>query len=156
MPSAFSDSPWRRRVLSALPVALVAAALFASPWNADYFAHREAVTQSVPPQVWTSLENPSRSDPPAIGSAASGLPGPSGALPRPVPDPDAESRESVLTGPDPAILDRLVRTYRDARSEILVNVYLLTEKAVVDELVAAKKRGVDVRVILEKDPYRLP
>lgn len=45
---------------------------------------------------------------------------------------------------------------RESRNELLVNVYLLTEPDVTAEIVAAKKRGVDVKVILEKDPYRLP
>lgn len=37
-----------------------------------------------------------------------------------------------------------------------MNVYLLTAPSAIEALVAAKKRGVDVRVILEKDPYKLP
>ena len=34
--------------------------------------------------------------------------------------------------------------------------YLLTEQSVTDALVDAEKRGVGVKVILEKDPYKLP
>jgi phosphatidylserine/phosphatidylglycerophosphate/cardiolipin synthase-like enzyme len=73
-----------------------------------------------------------------------------------VPDSPAENSETVLIGPNPEIRDRLLSLIRTAKSEFLLNVYLLTEPSVVEALVSAKKRGVDVRVILEKDPYRLP
>jgi cardiolipin synthase len=40
-----------------------------------------------------------------------------------------------------------------ARSSVEVVVYLLTDRPVIDALIAAHRRGVVVRVMLEKDPY---
>lgn len=130
-----------------------------APWNDDYFAHRSAVIGS-----GISVDSASGSNP-FSGVAQESLPdarrlpvtsSDAAVPPIPVPDHDAESRETPILGPDPQILERLLGLFRSAKSEILVNVYLLTESAVVDELIAAKKRGLDVRVILEKDPYKLP
>ena len=47
--------------------------------------------------------------------------------------------------------DKVVALYRDARSHIFVAMYGLTYPAVVQALVAAQKRGVDVRVITDRE-----
>ena len=56
----------------------------------------------------------------------------------------------VYYGPDDAPLDRLTTLYRHATSYHYVAVYGLTSPRAVEEMVAAKKRGVDVRLITDR------
>ena len=53
----------------------------------------------------------------------------------------------VLYAPDDAPLDRVVTLYQQAKHYIYVSVYGLTYPRAVEAMVAAKKRGVDVRMI---------
>jgi phosphatidylserine/phosphatidylglycerophosphate/cardiolipin synthase-like enzyme len=46
-----------------------------------------------------------------------------------------------------------LRAIRGARKVVRLQVYLLTHQGVIAELVAAKKRGVDVQVMLEPQPF---
>ena len=55
----------------------------------------------------------------------------------------------VYYGPDDAPLDRLTTLYRQATRYLYVAVYVLTSPRVVEAMVAAKKRGVDVRLITD-------
>ena len=55
----------------------------------------------------------------------------------------------VYYGPDDAPLDRLTTLYRHARRYLYVAVYGLTSPRAVEAMVAAKKRGVDVRLITD-------
>lgn len=50
----------------------------------------------------------------------------------------------------------LLNAIAAAKTSIHVEVYLLGDDSVIAALIAAKKRGVDVKVILEKDPYGAP
>lgn len=139
---------FRKRAVSLFASALLVAALLAAPWMEDYRAHR-AVTGVQTETVSTGSVSDSGIQSETLSVA--------GATPFGFsPDPVAESSESVFVTPSPDALKRLVSLIKSARSELLLNVYLLTEPSVVDALVAAKKRGVDVKVVLEKDPYRLP
>ncbi len=56
----------------------------------------------------------------------------------------------VLYAPEDKPADRLVALYRGARHAIYIATYGLTYPPVVKALVAAKKRGVDVRVITDR------
>jgi phosphatidylserine/phosphatidylglycerophosphate/cardiolipin synthase-like enzyme len=56
----------------------------------------------------------------------------------------------VYYGPDDAPLDRLTTLYRHARRYLYVAVYGLTSPRAVEAMVAAKKRGVDVRLITDR------
>ena len=56
----------------------------------------------------------------------------------------------VYYGPDDAPLDRLTTLYRHATRYLYVAVYGLTSPRVVEAMVAAKKRGVDVRLITDR------
>ena len=60
----------------------------------------------------------------------------------------------VLYAPDDAPLDRLVTLYQQAKRYIYVSVYGLTYPRAVEALVAAKKRGVDVRMITDQERTR--
>jgi phosphatidylserine/phosphatidylglycerophosphate/cardiolipin synthase-like enzyme len=57
----------------------------------------------------------------------------------------------VLYAPDDAPLDRVVTLYQQAKHYIYVSVYGLTYPRVVEALVAAKKRGVDVRMLTDQE-----
>jgi phosphatidylserine/phosphatidylglycerophosphate/cardiolipin synthase-like enzyme len=56
----------------------------------------------------------------------------------------------VYYGPDDAPLDRLMTLYRHATRYLYVAVYGLTSPRAVEAMVAAKKRGVDVRMITDR------
>ena len=55
----------------------------------------------------------------------------------------------VYYGPDDAPLDRLTTLYRHATRYLYVAAYGLTSPRAVEAMVAAKKRGVDVRLITD-------
>lgn len=57
----------------------------------------------------------------------------------------------VLYAPDDAPLDRVVILYQQAKHYIYVSVYGLTYPRAVEALVAAKKRGVDVRMLTDQE-----
>jgi phosphatidylserine/phosphatidylglycerophosphate/cardiolipin synthase-like enzyme len=56
----------------------------------------------------------------------------------------------VYYGPEDAPLDRLTALYRGATRYLYVAVYGLTSPSAVEAMVAAKKRGVDVRMITDR------
>lgn len=151
---------WKKRLANLAVVAVFVLAFSRAPWMPEYFRHREAVleTRSSGATVSTGVLSDgvpeSGASPVLSGGILSDARSPSFGLL--VPDAEAEKRETVLIGPNPDIKNNLVRLIREAEKELLVNVYLLTEPDVTEEIVAAKKRGVAVKVILEKDPYKLP
>ena len=57
----------------------------------------------------------------------------------------------VLYAPHDAPLDRVVILYRHAKRYIYVSVYGLTYPRAVEALVAAKRRGVDVRMLTDQE-----
>ena len=57
----------------------------------------------------------------------------------------------VLYGPEDKPLDRVVALYRRAHRYLYVAVYGLSNPGAVEALVAAKKRGVDVRIMTDRE-----
>ena len=57
----------------------------------------------------------------------------------------------VLYAPHDAPMDRIVTLYQQAKRYIYVSVYGLTYPRAVEALVAAKKRGVDVRMLTDQE-----
>ena len=57
----------------------------------------------------------------------------------------------ILYAPDDAPLDRVVTLYQRAKRYIYVSVYGLTYPRAVEALVAAKKRGIDVRMLTDQE-----
>lgn len=57
----------------------------------------------------------------------------------------------VFFSPEDAPLDRVVTLYQHAKRYIYVSVYGLTYPRAVEALVAAKKRGVDVRMLTDQE-----
>jgi cardiolipin synthase A/B len=66
------------------------------------------------------------------------------------------SETTLYTTPSTEFLDTLVGLFDSAQREILVEVYIFTEKRSREALIKAKKRGVKVQVLLEKNPYMAP
>ena len=63
----------------------------------------------------------------------------------------ARSSPEVLYSPEDHPADRLVALYETARSSIYLAIYGLTYPPIIKALVAAHKRGVDVRVITDRE-----
>ncbi len=57
----------------------------------------------------------------------------------------------IYYAPEDAPLDRVVQLYEQARHSIFVAVYAITAPPAVKALIAAKKRGVDVRVLTDRE-----
>ncbi|HEX8751156.1 MAG TPA: phospholipase D-like domain-containing protein [Nitrospira sp.] len=57
----------------------------------------------------------------------------------------------ILYAPHDAPLDRVIRLYQQAKRYIYVSVYGLTYPRAVEALVAAKKRGIDVRMLTDQE-----
>jgi phosphatidylserine/phosphatidylglycerophosphate/cardiolipin synthase-like enzyme len=72
--------------------------------------------------------------------------------------PEALAKPSIeiYYAPEDLPGDRLVALYRKARRYIYVAIYGLTYPPIVRELVAAKKRGVDVRIITDREKVSDP
>ncbi|MDD5213529.1 MAG: phosphatidylserine/phosphatidylglycerophosphate/cardiolipin synthase family protein [Candidatus Gracilibacteria bacterium] len=64
-----------------------------------------------------------------------------------------ESIEISAT-PDKKLLKEIVKKIDEAKARIFVEVYIFTEKDLQKALVRAKKRGIDVKVIMEKNVYK--
>lgn len=63
----------------------------------------------------------------------------------------AWARTEVLFGPEERPGDRVVQLYVDAQREIFVAMFGLTYPPAIRALVAAKRRGIDVRVITDRE-----
>jgi phosphatidylserine/phosphatidylglycerophosphate/cardiolipin synthase-like enzyme len=61
------------------------------------------------------------------------------------------SSHEVLYGPEDRPVDRLVNLYGAAQRSIYLAIYGLTYPPIIKALVAAHKRGVDVRVITDRE-----
>jgi len=55
--------------------------------------------------------------------------------------------------PNKKLLDNIILKINNSEKRIFLEVYMLTEKRIKFALIKAKKRGVDVKVVLEKNPY---
>lgn len=64
-----------------------------------------------------------------------------------------ESIEMAST-PDKNIIKKLREKIKNAKSRIYIEMYIFTEKDLRKELINAKKRWVDIQVILEKNVYK--
>jgi len=58
--------------------------------------------------------------------------------------------------PDLEFLDKLVRDIDAAEERVWLEVYIFTEKRILAALKRAHKRWVDVKVLLENNPYMIP
>ena len=86
-----------------------------------------------------------------LGACSSSGPAPA-ALPTEVAAPDVTPVIAVLVMPDDGRAP-LVNALRNARESVRLTIYLLIDNDVVDELMRARQRGVDVRALVEPDPF---
>ncbi len=63
---------------------------------------------------------------------------------------------ALHTTPDTSFLDELVFHVEQAQEKIYVEVYIFTEKRLRDAIIEAQKRWVDVKILLENNPYQAP
>ncbi len=68
----------------------------------------------------------------------------------------AEARTDIYFAPEDRPGEKVVALYRAARQYIFVAMYGLTYPPAVEALVAAKKRGVDVRVLTDRERLNDP
>lgn len=66
------------------------------------------------------------------------------------------SNPQLFVTPSKEFLDMLVEKIDTAKERVYMEVYIFTEKRVLESLKKAYQRWVDVQVILEKNPYRAP
>jgi len=60
---------------------------------------------------------------------------------------------NIYPTPDKDLLTKIVTDIDNAKEKIFLETYILTEKKVQEALVRAKKRWINIKVILEKAPY---
>lgn len=60
---------------------------------------------------------------------------------------------SLRHTPNKDLLDEIVKKIENSKEKIYIEVYMFTENRIKTALIKAKKRWIDVKVILEKDPY---
>lgn len=59
----------------------------------------------------------------------------------------------IVATPNKELLEKIVNIIDEAKNYVYVEVYMLTESRIKDAILRAKKRWLDVKIILEKDPY---
>lgn len=64
--------------------------------------------------------------------------------------------EDILVLPDKKIKDTIINSIHNARKRIWIEIYTWTDKDIMNAMVDAHKRWVDVRVLLERNVYSLP
>lgn len=66
------------------------------------------------------------------------------------------SGAQLYTLPDKSVRDSLIQEIQKAQKRIWIEIYLWTDAQILDAVLDAHKRGVDVRVLLESNVYSLP
>lgn len=66
-------------------------------------------------------------------------------------NPQAQGRIEVTFTPGDDAAGRIISSIQQARQQVLVQAYSFTHKGIGDALVAAKERGLDVRVVADHD-----
>lgn len=68
----------------------------------------------------------------------------------------SDEHTDFLVFPNLDLLEKIVSNIDMAQEKIFVEVYIFTEKEMRASLIRAKERGVEVKVILENNPYQAP
>jgi cardiolipin synthase len=66
------------------------------------------------------------------------------------------SIEKISILPDQWVKQELITVIEHARDHIYLQIYILTDVDILDALIHARQRGIDVRVVLEGNPYMTP
>lgn len=62
----------------------------------------------------------------------------------------------LFSTPEDTLLDQIIQEIETAQKKIYVEVYIFTEKTLRQALIEAHKRGIEVKVLLENNPYQTP
>ncbi len=60
----------------------------------------------------------------------------------------------IFYTPYKELLNKIINKINNSQKQVYIEAYMLTEKRIKQSLIKAKKRWVDVKVILEKNPYK--
>jgi len=60
---------------------------------------------------------------------------------------------SLKYTPNKELLNELVKKINNSKQKVYVEVYMFTENRLREAIIKAKKRWIDIKIILEKDPY---
>jgi len=60
------------------------------------------------------------------------------------------------TTPSKNLLTKIIKKIENAKKHIYIEIYMFTNKKLVSAIVKAKKKGIDIKVIMEKNPYKIP
>lgn len=60
---------------------------------------------------------------------------------------------SLKHTPNKDLLDEIVKKIEKSKEKVYIEVYMFTENRIKTALIKAKKRWIDIKIILEKDPY---
>ena len=69
---------------------------------------------------------------------------------------EVEQNMELHVLPDRDFLDDLVAQIDAAKEKIYVEVYIFTERDIRDALIRAHNRGIEVKILLENNPYQAP
>ncbi|MCP4523726.1 MAG: hypothetical protein GY828_05945 [Candidatus Gracilibacteria bacterium] len=61
---------------------------------------------------------------------------------------------SFYKTPDTSLLTQIINEIHAAQSRIYLETYILTEKKIQNALIQAQNRGIDIQILLEKNPYK--
>lgn len=61
----------------------------------------------------------------------------------------------ILMTPDKTVIDKIIDKINKAKTRVYIETYILTEKRIIKSVLDAKKRWIDIQVILEKNVYWL-
>ncbi|MDD2565990.1 MAG: phosphatidylserine/phosphatidylglycerophosphate/cardiolipin synthase family protein [Candidatus Gracilibacteria bacterium] len=59
----------------------------------------------------------------------------------------------ILSSPDKTIIDKIIGRINGAKSRIYLETYIFTEKRILKAILDAKLRGIDIKIILEKNVF---
>lgn len=59
----------------------------------------------------------------------------------------------LFFAPDEKLLEDFIDKIKNSKKRVYIEVYMFTEKRILEELKKAKSRWIDIKIILEKSPY---
>ena len=59
----------------------------------------------------------------------------------------------IFHTPDENVLEKIINKINKAKEYIYIEVYMLTEKRIIESLKKAKEKWLKIKIILEKNPY---
>jgi len=63
---------------------------------------------------------------------------------------------SIFVTPDEKVIEKLIWKIDNAKKRIYIEIYMFTNKKIISSIIKAKERQVDIKIIMEKNPYKIP